>query len=87
MEDDVSSELQEQKTKEDHSTANESNVNQQNEEKEDGTSDIRQNNEQLKDIDTKVENVGNQDDRQKLSLQRSGSEKVAENIDNKEISE
>ena len=87
VEDDVSSKLQEQKTKEDHSTANESNVNQQNEEKEDGTSDIGQNNEQLKDIDTKVENVGNQDDRQKLSLQRSGSEKVAENIDNKEISE
>ena len=87
VEDDVSSKLQEQKTKEDHSTANESNVNQQNEEKEDGTSDIKQKNEQLKDIDTKVENVGNQDDRQKLSLQRSGSEKVAENIDNKEISE
>ena len=87
VEDDVSSKLQEQKTKEDHSTANESNVNQQNEEKEDDTSDIGQNNEQLKDIDTKVENVGNQDDRQKLSLQRSGSEKVAENIDNKEISE
>lgn len=87
VEDDVSSKSQEQKTKEDHSTVSESNVNQQNEEKEDGTSDIRQNNEQLKDIDTKVENVGKQDDRQKLSLQRSGSEKVAENIDNKEISE
>ena len=85
---DISSKLQEQKKKEDDSTANESSVNQQNEEKEDGASDIEKDNEQLRDKDTKVEIVANQDDRQQiLSLQRSGSEKVAENIDNKEISE
>ena len=88
VDNDVSSKLQEQKKKEDHSTANESNLNQQNEEKEDGTSDMKQNNEQLRDKDTEVENVANEDDRQqKLSLERSGSEEVAENIDNKEISE